>query len=104
MGMVTFTLCLPATFKEEDGWIVACFPHLDISSQGRTRDEAAKHLIEATQLFVESCYERGTLDVVLKECGFEPGHPTRHQAKDADHLTVPVELLASRNAPATHTC
>lgn len=93
-----FTLLLPAVFHEEGDWVVACFPNLDVSSQGRTREEAAGNLIEAAQLFLESCFERNVLDEVLKDCGFAITHG-RPQSVPAggDHLTVPVELLAARN-------
>lgn len=94
-AVATFELNLPATFETEGRWIVARFPHLDVASQGTTRDEAARNLIEAAQLFIESCFERGVLDSVLKACGFEPGHAG--ETIGADRLTVPVELLAARN-------
>lgn len=68
MATVTFTLNLPAVFEQEGDCVVASFPILDLSSQGRTRDEAARNLVEATQLFIESCYERNVLDEVLKAC------------------------------------
>lgn len=103
MSTVTFQLYLRAVFSEEDGWIVACFPDIDVASQGKTREEAVHNLIEATQLFVESCYERGSLDEMLKACGFIPGHAPRAASSD-DHLTVPFELLASRHGTPSHAC
>jgi len=42
-----------------------------VHSQGKTEVQAKKNLIEALSLFLESCHERGTLDAMLKECGFE---------------------------------
>jgi predicted RNase H-like HicB family nuclease len=108
-GVATLTcnLHLPAVFTREDEWVVACFPHLDVTSQGRTQDEAARNLIEAAQLFIESCFERNVLDEVVKNCGFVPGHtlPTP-QATDGSlqHLTVPFELLAAGHGPATAPC
>ena len=57
-GTVTFTLNMPVVFREEFGWIVGEFPTLGVASQGRTREEAERNLIEAAQLFIESCYER----------------------------------------------
>lgn len=102
MSRVTFTLYLRATFAQEGEWIVACFPDLDITSQGKARDEAARNLIEATQLFIESCYERGTLDEMLKVHGFAPGRGAASPVPSDDHLTVPFELFASQNGSATH--
>lgn len=103
MSVVTFQLCLRAVFTEEDGWIIACFPDIDVASQGKTREEAVHNLIEATQLFVEACYERGTLDEMLKSSGFEPGHAPGGPS-NGDHLTVPFELLASRHGSPSHAC
>ncbi len=52
MAVATFTPVLPAVFHEEGDWIVGSFPTLDLSSQGRTHDEAARNLIEALELAV----------------------------------------------------
>jgi predicted RNase H-like HicB family nuclease len=102
MATATFTLILPAVFHTEGDWIVAAFPDLDVTSQGHTRDEAAQNLIEAAQLFIESCFERNVLDEVLKDCGFSVAHGARRQPEDGEHLTVPVELLAVYNGATTH--
>ncbi|MFO1465722.1 MAG: hypothetical protein U1F35_04650 [Steroidobacteraceae bacterium] len=103
VAAVTFTLSLPAVFEDEGDLVVASFPHLDVVSQGRNRDEATRNLIEAAQLFIESCFERGVLPQVLKDCGFSPGHVTI-ETLGLDHLTVPVELLAVRNGSPSHAC
>lgn len=42
-----FSFSLPAVFDKDGEWIVASFPALAVSSQGRTRDEAASNLMEA---------------------------------------------------------
>ena len=49
---------------------VSCCPALDVYSQGDTKEEALSNLREAVQLFISSCYERGTLADVLKDSGF----------------------------------
>ncbi len=102
IATVTFTLNLPVLFREEHGWVVGEFPNLGVASQGRTRAEAEHNLIEAAQLFIESCFERNQLDKALKECGFVPGHAAA--MSQAGHLTVPVELLAARDGPTSHLC
>ena len=53
----------------EGGYISYC-PALDLCSQGNTRKEARNNIIEAVQLFIESCFKRGTLKDVLTDCGF----------------------------------
>jgi predicted RNase H-like HicB family nuclease len=100
MPTVLLTLYLPATFEHEGPWIVGRFPDIDVTSQGKTREEAERNLVEAAQLFMESCYERDVLDEVLKQCGFTPGHADSPPGED--YLTVPVELLATRNGSASH--
>jgi predicted RNase H-like HicB family nuclease len=100
IATVEFTLRLPVSFHQEGGWFIGEFPNLSLSSQGRTREEAERNLIEAAQLFMESCFARNQLDEALKECGFQPGHADT--APEADYLTVPVELLAARDGSASH--
>lgn len=56
--------------KEKPGMYVSYCPALDLYSQGATAKEARENIIEATQLFIESCFARGTLRDVLRECGF----------------------------------
>jgi len=60
--------------KRQGKWFVAYCPPLDLSTQGKTIEEAKKNLVEASQLFIISCLERGTLDQALKELGFVPAH------------------------------
>jgi hypothetical protein len=42
---------------------------LDITTQGRTQAEAKKNLAEASELFVVSCFKRGTFEQALRELG-----------------------------------
>jgi predicted RNase H-like HicB family nuclease len=58
------------SIKRQDRWYVAHCPPLDITTQGRTEEEARKNLIEASELFVVSCFERGTLHQALRELGW----------------------------------
>ena len=76
---VEFTV--PAEVREADqtsapggegAYYISVCPPLDVFSQGETEEAALANLAEALQLFVESCYERGTLEGVLKDCGFVP--------------------------------
>src|SRR5207244_6395680 len=58
--------------ERDDSWYIAHCPPLGLSSQGRTAAEAKKNLREASELFLISCFERGTLEQALKELGFKP--------------------------------
>lgn len=67
---VMFKMSLPFTLKKKTKYYVSCCPVLDVWSQGETKQNAIENLREALQLFLLDCFERGTLDKVLKECGF----------------------------------
>jgi predicted RNase H-like HicB family nuclease len=56
--------------KKENGWYIAHCPPLDITTQGRTEAEAKRNLAEASELFVVSCFERGTFEQALRELGW----------------------------------
>jgi len=56
--------------KRKGGWYVAPCPPLDVTTQGRTRQEAERNLKEACALFLTSCFERGTFEQALRELGW----------------------------------
>ena len=80
--------------KDEPGYVSRC-PPLDICSQGETKKEARENLIEAMQLFVESCFERGVLDSVLKDCGLVRDGEKMPIPKDVDSTYINLPLVAS---------
>ena len=65
-------LQLPVRIERKDKWYIASCPVLDVFSQGKTEEKAKKNLTEALSTFLISCFERGTLEAVLKQCGFKP--------------------------------
>lgn len=56
-------------FKEEETY-VGYSPELDVSSCGRTQQEAKKNLHQAIQLFIEETRETGSLEDILAEAGY----------------------------------
>ncbi|MGD0599381.1 MAG: hypothetical protein ABR988_06135 [Terriglobales bacterium] len=85
--------------KKENGWYIAHCPPLDITTQGRTEAEAKKNLAEASELFVVSCFERGTFEQALRELGWSvvAGRPAARRGKrsviprkGSFHFPVPV--------------
>ena len=56
----------------ETGLYVSHCDPLDVCSQGDTEEEALNNLNEAIQIFLSTCYEMGTLNEVLIECGLTP--------------------------------
>jgi len=74
---------------------------LDVHTQGETEKEAKENLGEALSLFFISCFERGTLDAALKQCGFKAHHPPLKYkppsiAKREDFIEVPIPFLVSQ--------
>jgi predicted RNase H-like HicB family nuclease len=56
---------------QKEKWFIAKCPELDFISQGLTREEAKKNLIEVIQIQIEEMDEMGTLVEYLAECGYE---------------------------------
>ncbi len=78
--------------RREGDWYVAKCLGLPVTTQGETDSEAMGNLIEATQLFIESCLERGTLEQVLLK------HKWRLSAKppqdlDSGRFALPIRVL-----------
>jgi predicted RNase H-like HicB family nuclease len=82
--------------KRERYWLSIC-PPLDVCSQGPTKQEAKKNITEAITLFLVSCFESGTLDQALKECGFhhEKNLDSRTETASGDYITIPLPLARS---------
>ncbi len=86
MATMTINIRLPVTLFRENGVHVAQCPILDVASQGETEEEAMRNIHEAITLFIKTCFELGTLDEVLKECGFRPVHGTNHETEDIGNM------------------
>lgn len=100
--ILEFSVKLAVQFREQDGYVLARSPDLDVFSQGRNREEAEHNIVEAIQLFLESCYRRGVLDETLQECGFQPGGGIHRQPEKGDEIVdVPLPLLAQGSKDAT---
>jgi predicted RNase H-like HicB family nuclease len=94
---------LPASTKKVDSWYIASCPPLDVHSQGMSEHEALHNLTEALRFFIESCFERGTLEQVLKDSGFSLSHDEYPQPQPNHYVNVPISLLAAQHAQAD-TC
>ncbi len=92
---VTFSVNLPYAVKKEGSVYVSWCPVLDVSSYGDTPEKARDMLIEAVKLFITSCYERGTLDRVLKTSGFVKAAVAAGKSKAAapkKQISVPLPI------------
>lgn len=98
-GSIKALFRLPFNVRQEGVWFYSCCPVLDVSSQGHTHDEAISNLIEALQLYIESCFRRGTLDEVLRESGFEFDE-SHDEEEEGEYVDVPISLVARGHAEA----
>ena len=71
MRGIRFDVKLPIKIEKGEKFYIASCPVLDVISQGKTLKKAKSNLHEALSLFLISCFERGVLDAVLKNCGFK---------------------------------
>ncbi len=86
--------------KREGEWFIAHCPPLDITTQGKSVSEAKNNLVEASQLFIISCLERGTLELALRELGFTPMRQgVQRIPANAFHLVVPIPLRFQNKVP-----
>jgi predicted RNase H-like HicB family nuclease len=96
---------LPYRIVRDGRFYMASCQVLDVHSQGKTKKAALENLIEASQLFIATCIEMGTLDQVLKDSGFRvSAKPLRKRAsKEAPTISVPIPLwlLGARDAQNT---
>ena len=85
---------------KKEKWYVASCQALDVFSQGKTEKQAKKNLRESLCLFLTSCVERGTLEAVLKECGFRHIPDSAPETKSQErYLSIPLHLLSDKAVP-----
>jgi predicted RNase H-like HicB family nuclease len=96
-------LVVPSTVRKKGKWYVSSCSLLDVHSEGRTEPEARRNLVEAFVEFLLSCFERGTLNEVLREAGFVPVAEARSRPtafpKKGQFVRVPLPfVIAQRTA------
>jgi predicted RNase H-like HicB family nuclease len=99
---VKMELRIPVNIRKKDNWFIASCSVLDVVTQGKTEKSARKNLGHALELFLTTCFEMGTLDEVLKSCGFEL-RPAKSSSKSErlakvdpkNYLDIPLNLLAN---------
>ena len=99
---IQFNANLPLKIRKKEKWFVAECPILDIVSQGDTPEKARESLGEALSLFFTSCFERGVLDDVLKDCGFKALHGPAKTANTLltpeNYISVPIPFLVDNKS------
>jgi predicted RNase H-like HicB family nuclease len=96
---ITLTAKLPIQITKKANWYIASCPALDVASQGETEEIAKKNISEALTMFLRSCVERGTLDAVLKQCGFrsvvaQDDIESSEPPPDQEYVDIPLHLLS----------
>lgn len=97
-SQIVLTVSLPFTIKKGHKYYISCCPVLDVWSQGESEKKAENNLREAIQLFLIDCFERSTLDRVLKQCGFvamkKP--PKRKPSTSRNEMDIPLPFIIDR--------
>lgn len=92
---LTLKISVPIEFTHKKKCVVAGCPPLDVFSQGDTEEAAKENIIEALQLFFETCIEMGTLESVLKECGFKPAKVAPRKKKFENIVDIPLPFICA---------
>lgn len=81
MDKSNYKFALPVDILKEGDSFIAFSPALDLSTVGDSFEEAQQRFEEAVQIFFEEITEKGTVDEVLAELGWQ---------KDDQEFTPPV--------------
>lgn len=87
---------LPVTIIREDKSFIAYTPTLDISTAGDTLEEAQQRFEELVEIFFEEIIEKGTIEQVLTDLGWEKKAKTFIPPSIISHTTetfsIPTHL------------
>lgn len=92
---VTFTVSFPIEVKKESRYYLASCPTLDVWAHGNTQQRAVECLKDTLQLFLTHCFDKGTLEMVLKGCGFTTLKRSicRQEAGQLNEIDVPLPFV-----------
>jgi predicted RNase H-like HicB family nuclease len=92
---VTFTVSFPIEVKKEARYYLATCPTLDVWAIGSSQDSAVETLKDTLQLFLTHCFDHGTLEIVLKGCGFTSLKKSlrRDAARHLNELDIPLPFV-----------
>ena len=66
-----FNVSLPVIILREGRHFIAHSPVLDLSTSGKSFEEAKKRFVEIVEIFFEELVRMGTLDEVLADLGWQ---------------------------------
>jgi len=90
---VVFSFVLPAEVRKQGSAYVSSCSLLDVVTQGDSEKEAKENLVEAMQLFLFSCFERGTIVDVLRRAGFLVTSTSVQPRRGAEAIRAPYYPL-----------
>jgi len=96
---IQLRVTLPIKIIKKRKWFLASCPILDIYSQGETEKKARHNLKDALSLFFISCFERGTLNTVLKDSGVKVVDLSQRKPPPLprkDFVSVPIPFLVDQ--------
>ncbi len=94
MKNVSIQFTLPVSILKEAGSFVAYTPALDLSTAGKTFEEAQKNFVEAVNIFFGELVEMGTVDEVLSGLGWQKQNntfvPPTVVANQTESFSIPL--------------
>lgn len=98
MASVTINIKVAVDIYQDGGLFIADCKRFGVITQGNTFEEARNNLIEALSLFVETCFEMGTLESILKESGFSSSSKGEIDVDNCpDHIELSLPFFASNH-------
>ena len=85
---------LPISIIKEGRYYIAYSPALDLSTSAKTFEEVKKRFDEVVEIFFEELLEKGTLDKVLNELGWQKvdkeWYPPVVVANETENFKIPL--------------
>ena len=88
---------IPVCFLKEQQSFVAYSPAIDLSTCGKSLEDAKKNFAEAFDIFIEECVKMGTLNEVLESCGWIKGRGKKWEPPvyiGEDRVEIPALVTA----------
>lgn len=96
MGKINLQFNLPITFLREGKRFIAYTPALDLSTSGRSFEQARKRFADATLIFFEEIVNKGTMDDVLGSLGWQKierrWQPPVVISQESEMINVPSQI------------
>lgn len=97
MKKVNIQFSVPLSILREDSSFIAYSPALDLSTVGKSLEEAKMMFEEAVRIFFEEISEAGTLEETLLELGWQKKKETLVPPVIVSHMTENFTIPITRN-------